>query len=356
MAKYKLEDIAKRCSDALEKKEQWRSIYEDCYEFAMPSRNIYDGGYENRVGGQNKMVRVFDSTAIHSTHRFANRLQSGLFPPYSRWCRLEAGPEIPPERRPEAQAALDIYTEKMFSVLRQTNFDLAMGEFLLDLCAGTAAMIIQPGDAITPIKYQTVPPFLLGIEEGANGVIDNTQRSAIQNEFSALASEIERIAVTTKFNGLNLIQGGNDLTFQIGFDGGSTSQLTYGAVDVRLAGMGLASTGVSAPSFSVLATAGDEVQSQVAARSALDAIQLAITSVNQQRGKLGALESRLEVTINNLQVARENFKAAESRIRDVDVATEAAELTRLNILQQAGAAVLAQANQVPQLALQLLGR
>ncbi len=193
-------------------------------------------------------------------------------------------------------------------------------------------------------------------EQSANGVIDNTQRSAIQNEFSALASEIERIAVTTKFNGLNLIKGGNDLTFQIGFDGSSTSQLTYGAVDVRLAGMGLASTGVSAPSFSVLATAGDEVQSQVAARSALDAIQLAITSVNQQRGKLGALESRLEVTINNLQVARENFKAAESRIRDVDVATEAAELTRLNILQQAGAAVLAQANQVPQLALQLLGR
>ena len=193
-------------------------------------------------------------------------------------------------------------------------------------------------------------------EQSANGVIDNTQRSALQNEFSALASEIERIAVTTKFNGLNLIKGGNDLTFQIGFDGGSTSQLTYGAVDVRLAGMGLATTGVSAPSFSVLATAGDEVQSQVAARSALDAIQLAITSVNQQRGKLGALESRLEVTINNLQVARENFKAAESRIRDVDVATEAAELTRLNILQQAGAAVLAQANQVPQLALQLLGR
>jgi flagellin len=193
-------------------------------------------------------------------------------------------------------------------------------------------------------------------EQSANGVIDNTQRSALQNEFSALASEIERIAVTTKFNGLNLIKGGSDLTFQIGFDGSSTSQLTYGAVDVRLAGMGLADVGVSAPNFSVLAQAGDEVQSQIAARSALDAINLAITSVNQQRGKLGALESRLEVTINNLQVARENFKAAESRIRDVDVATEAAELTRLNILQQAGAAILAQANQVPQLALQLLGR
>jgi len=193
-------------------------------------------------------------------------------------------------------------------------------------------------------------------EQSSNGVIDNIQRSALQNEFSALTSEIERIAVTTKFNGLNLLKGGNDLTFQIGFDGGSTSQLTYGAVDVRLAGMGLAQVGSSTPTFSIIGQSNTDVDSQASARSALDAIQLAITSVNQKRGSLGALESRLEVTINNLQVARENFKAAESRIRDVDVATEAAELTRLNILQQAGAAVLAQANQAPQIAVQLLGR
>jgi flagellin len=193
-------------------------------------------------------------------------------------------------------------------------------------------------------------------EQSSNGVIDNIQRSALQNEFSALTSEIERIAVTTKFNGLNLLKGGDDLTFQIGFDGGSTSQLTYGAVDVRLAGMGLAQVGSSTSTFSIIGQSNSAVDSQTSARSALDAIQLAITSVNQKRGSLGALESRLEVTINNLQVARENFKAAESRIRDVDVATEAAELTRLNILQQAGAAVLAQANQAPQIAVQLLGR
>jgi len=190
--------------------------------------------------------------------------------------------------------------------------------------------------------------------QSSNGVVDNTQRSALQNEFTALSSEIERIAVTTKFNGLALLDGAKDITFQVGFDGASTSQLTYGSVDVRLAGMGLAQTGSSSSTFSIVGnTEGD---AQVSARSALDAIQVALTSVNQKRGNLGALESRLEVTINNLQVARENFKAAESRIRDVDVATEAAELTRLNILQQAGAAVLAQANQVPQLALQLLGR
>ena len=192
--------------------------------------------------------------------------------------------------------------------------------------------------------------------QSSNGVVDNVQRSALQNEFTALASEIERIAVTTKFNGLALLDGQKDISFQIGFDGSSTSQLTYGSVDVRLAGMGLAQVGSSSATFSIIGAAGNEVESQVAARSALDAIQVALTSVNQKRGGLGALENRLEVTINNLQVARENFKAAESRIRDVDVATEAAELTRLNILQQAGAAVLAQANQAPQLALQLLGR
>jgi len=191
-------------------------------------------------------------------------------------------------------------------------------------------------------------------EQSSNGVVDNTQRSAIQNEFTALSSEIERIAVTTKFNGLALLDGQKDITFQVGFEGASTSQLTYGAVDVRLAGMGLAQVGSSTSTFSIVGATENE--SQVSARSALDAIQVALTSVNQKRGTLGALENRLEVTINNLSVARENFKAAESRIRDVDVATEAAELTRLNILQQAGAAVLAQANQVPQLALQLLGR
>ena len=84
-------------------------------------------------------------------------------------------------------------------------------------------------------------------------------------------------------------------------------------------------------------------------------MKTAISSLTTSRGTLGAIESRLNVTITNLQVARENFSAAESQIRDVDVASEAADLTRLNILQQAGAAVLAQANQQPQLALSLLG-
>jgi flagellin len=191
-------------------------------------------------------------------------------------------------------------------------------------------------------------------EQSANGVFANIQRSALHNEFVALQSEIERIAYTTKFNGLTLLSGGQSVVFQVGFDGSSLSQVSYGSIEGTLAGLGLAAANSSIPKFSIIAST--DIESQSASRLALDAINSAIASVNRNRGTLGAAESRLEVTISNLQVARENFKAAESRIRDVDVATEAAELTRLNILQQAGSAILAQANQQPQLALQLLGR
>lgn len=191
-------------------------------------------------------------------------------------------------------------------------------------------------------------------EQSANGVFDNSQRSALQNEFSALQSEIERIATTTKFNGLALLSGGQSVVFQVGFDGTSLSQVSYGSVEATLQALGLAAANTSSPAFSIIADTN--INAQSAARLALNAINAAIASVNRNRGNLGAAESRLEVTIGNLQVARENFKAAESRIRDVDVAAESAELTRLNILQQAGAAILAQANQQPQLALQLIGR
>lgn len=189
-------------------------------------------------------------------------------------------------------------------------------------------------------------------EQSANGVYGNAQRSALSNEFTALASEIERIAHTTEFNGLKLLSGGGTVTFQVGFDGTSTSQVTYTGVQGTLASLGLASAGTSDIAYSILANTDEASQS--AARQAIDAVKTAIASCSRNRGALGAAEGRLEVTISNLQVARENFQAAESRIRDVDVASESAELTRLNILQQAGAAVLAQANNQPQLALQLL--
>ena len=189
-------------------------------------------------------------------------------------------------------------------------------------------------------------------EQSANGVFSTNQRSALQNEFTALGSEIERIAVTTQFNGVNLLSGTSTIALQVGFNSASTSQITIANVQGTLNSLGLAGTGLSNLTYSI--SGATILDGQSASRNALDAINAAISSLAQTRGTLGAAESRLKVAINNLSVARENFASAESRIRDVDVASEAAELTRLNILQQAGASVLAQANQQPSLALSLL--
>jgi flagellin len=189
-------------------------------------------------------------------------------------------------------------------------------------------------------------------EQSANGVYSNVQRSALQLEFTALSSEITRIAETTEFNGLKLLSGGGTVAFQVGFDGSSISQITYSGIQATLESIGLSDAGTTVHKYSIIAnTLAD---SQSASRYAIDAIRAAVASVTRNRGTLGAAESRLDISIKNLQVARENFMAAESAIRDANVAEEAAELTRLNILQQAGVAILAQANQQPSLALSLL--
>lgn len=176
MPRLNVSQVIEREAKAQTRKDQWRNIYQECYEFALPQRNLYGGQYEGSVPGQNKMERVFDSTAIHATQRFANRIQAGLFPPQKEWCRLETGSAIPEEQKREAQEALDQYTNRMFEVLRQTNFDLAMGEFLLDLCVGTAVMMITPGDETTPIRFTPIPQYLVAIEEGTYGNVDNVYR------------------------------------------------------------------------------------------------------------------------------------------------------------------------------------
>ncbi|MCB0343824.1 MAG: flagellin FliC [Bdellovibrionales bacterium] len=188
-------------------------------------------------------------------------------------------------------------------------------------------------------------------EQAANGTLSTSQRSALQSEFVSLGSEIERITVTTEFNDLSLINGGSDITLQVGLDSSSNSQITINAVDSSVLGLGIGN-GTGALVFSLNDTT--DVGAQAAAQAALDAVTDAVSTLTAARGVVGAAESRLNVAVSNLQIQRENFINAESQIRDVDVASEAAELTRLTILQQAGAAVLAQANEQPALALQLL--
>lgn len=169
------EQVLKRAEKARAKKNEWRDQLEEAYEYALPQRNLYDA-YDGGVTGKNKMKKVYDSTAINSTQRFANRLQSTLFPPYRHWCQLVAGTDIPLEQREELNLALDLYTEQFFAVLRQSNFDLAMSEFLLDLAVGTAVMLIQPGDENMPVKFEAVPQFLVALDGDKNGTVTNVYR------------------------------------------------------------------------------------------------------------------------------------------------------------------------------------
>lgn len=189
-------------------------------------------------------------------------------------------------------------------------------------------------------------------EQAANGVYSVEQRSVLQSEFVSLGSEAERIALSTEFNGINLLSSPPTTVFQVGLDSTALSRIVLNGVQGTLQALGLAASGSSALTYSINGSSVDYGQS--AARLALDAINGAIESLASARGSLGAVEGRLEVSVNNLSVMRENLTAAESRIKDADIAEEAANLTRLLIIQQVGTSVLAQANQSPQLALQLL--
>lgn len=176
--------------------------------------------------------------------------------------------------------------------------------------------------------------------QSANGTLSNTDRLTLDTEFQQLVEEIDRIAETTSFNGVQLLDGTNTgISIQVGIDGGTNDVISVSGTDVAA---------------SALSVDG-EISSVSLATGMLSTIDAAIDTVNGARGELGAQQNRLSSTLRSLANVRENTAAAESRIRDVDVAMETADLTRNSILQQASASILGQANAQPQLALSLLG-
>lgn len=165
--------IKRRAKKAFGETSQWHSAMRDAYKYAMPSRNEYD----IVSPGAKKGTDVFDSTAIRGVKKFANRIVSGMFPAGREWAKLEAGPLAPVETKGEVSRVLEGATKTLFSVLHTaTNFQTAIGEFGLDLVAGTACMLINPGDLDEPVVYQTVPPVHVGLEEGANGKVCGVYR------------------------------------------------------------------------------------------------------------------------------------------------------------------------------------
>ncbi len=178
--------------------------------------------------------------------------------------------------------------------------------------------------------------------QSANGALSNNERAFIDVEQTQLVAELDRISGVTEFNSFNML-GADAGTFamQVGKDavaGTDTIDITFAATDST-------TLGVNAMDFTTAA----------GAQTALGTIDTAISALSTNRANLGASQNRLEVTVSNLRVEEENLTSANARIKDVDVARETAMLTRNQIMSQAGAAMLAQANQLPQSALQLIG-
>lgn len=176
--------------------------------------------------------------------------------------------------------------------------------------------------------------------QSSNGTLGTDERGFIQAEVDELVGEFDRISEVTEFNGISLLDGANGtVDFQVGLNEGDTITLTLAESNtdtLLLTGLNLGADATTSAGW-------------------LDEIDAAITSLSGSRSAIGAVQNRLEITVSNLATAHENISAANSRIRDVDVAEETANMTRNQILSQAGVAVLSQANQLPSMALSLLG-
>lgn len=178
--------------------------------------------------------------------------------------------------------------------------------------------------------------------QAASDTLGEKERGFVDIEVQQLKEELDRIAITTEYSGQKLLDGSSsEMDVQVGVTGAESDRITYnaGAADARAGTLGISGVGVASKSD---------------ARDTLDTVEEALSKVSAMRANFGAIQSRMSSTINNIEVYRENISAANSRIRDADVAAEAAEFAKRDILRQAGIATLAQANQSTASALKLL--
>lgn len=207
-----------------------------------------------------------------------------------------------------------------------------------------AVSVIQTTEgALNEISGIVIRMRELAIQAANDGTMTSVERGYIDQEFGLLQSEVDRIVNVTEFNGSTLLDGNLSANFQVGIGNSNNDRIA-----INIDGASTTELGIDTGALPDIDTASD-------ARAAIDLLDAAIQSIGTNRGALGATQNRLNITISNLSNMHENLTAANSRIKDVDVANETSEMTRNQILQQAGVAVLAQANQLPQAALSLLG-
>ncbi len=243
--------------------------------------------------------------------------------------RLSSGLRITRAADDAAGLGLSESLRAQIRSINQATRNASDGISLTQIADGAAATI---GSLLTRLRELS--------SQSASGTVGNTERSYIDQEFVALRSEIDRIAQTTEFNGQALTSGSSiSFSVAIGFRSGTGNTLDLALNDITASSLGLSSVNVS---------------TSANATSALANVDNAISAIASARAEYGSIQNRFEATIANLQVTSENLTAAESRIRDADIALETSLFTKNQILVQAGIATLAQANTLPQQALALL--
>lgn len=243
------------------------------------------------------------------------------------YARLSSGLRI---TRASDDAAGLALSEKMRAKIRSYDQAGRNAQDGISLVQTAEGSMEEAGNLLNRIRELAV--------QSANGTLGATERTTINNEVQSAITEIDRIANTSEFNGVNLLDGSTTTaTIQVGVAANQT--IAVALQDSRAVTLGVSTLDVS---------------TVVGANSAITAVDTAINTLAQNRGKLGASQNRLQSAYSTIQTSRENLSAAESRIRDVDVAHETADLTRNTILQQAATSILQQANMQPQIALSLL--
>jgi len=250
--------------------------------------------------------------------------------------------------------ALAKSVERLSSGLRIVGAsDDAAGLAVRELMRSDVTVLRQGGrnaqDAVSMLQtaegaLQVVDEMLVRMkelaEQASTGVYSSTQRSIMNDEFGQLANEIDRIAETTKFNGIAMLNSASgSVTIHVGTGNTANDKISVSMADTTKSGLGIDSLSIA---------------SQASAEAALGTVDSAIASKDSARASFGYMMNRLESTASVQAIQAENLLAAESRISDVDVASEMSKLTRTQVLAQAGTAMLAQANSMPQLVLTLL--
>jgi len=259
----------------------------------------------------------------------------------------------------KTQSSLQTSLQRLSSGLRINSAKddasgLAIAEGFTKQIRGNAVAIRNAGDGISlgqtaETSLGQVADNLQRIRElavqAASGAIGNNERAQIQKEVDQLTQELSRTIQTSEFNGQALLSATNSLSFQVGYDSTADNRVSVSTTTV---------TGIAGYSASLTATGTVDVTTSGAATASIASLDTAISTVTNQRATFGAVQNRFEAVISNLEAYNESLTAARSRIQDADFAAETANLTKSQILQQAGISILAQANTLPQAALSLL--